>query len=334
MFFVLSGFLITALLVREEIESGTISLKAFYTRRALRILPAFLTFICVISVLIRYRLVTDVPWYSVVVACLYLSNLFGRGDTIGHLWSLSLEEQFYALWPLLFRKIGRMRALRVACGLIVLVSSFRAVAIMLSTSDFYFSGRVYERPWFRFDSVLAGCVVSLLLYSRSSSLMQRVPRLSPVLTFTTLIVWTIVAERYEWCRPLFLTVQMTLSAYLLLTIVALPSSSSAKLCCSTTLRWLGKVSYSVYLWQQVFLISRFPSWGVFRRFPVNVFCALMAGVISHYVIEQPFLKIKTRFQKSRKSSPTGSIPPKRHTDETERSSLKQAAEASFAEMTF
>jgi peptidoglycan/LPS O-acetylase OafA/YrhL len=304
MFFVLSGFLITGLLANEEEETGTISLKDFYARRALRILPAFLVFISIISLLIKCRLVTDVPWYTVVVACVYLSNVFGRGETIAHLWSLSLEEQFYAIWPAVFRRLRRRGALRFACGSVLIISSLRAASIILSTSSFYFSGRVYERPWFRFDSILVGCVISLSLLSVPKGLAVLVRHLPPIPIFLGLVSWTVLGQRFECCRPFYLTIQMGVTGYLLFSIVEYPTGLAAKLCCTLPLRWLGRISYSVYLWQQIFLISRVPSWGVLRQFPVNVICALVAGVISHYVVEQPFLRLKARLQKSTVSTPT------------------------------
>lgn len=99
LFFLLSGFLITGLLDREKTRTGAISLRAFYIRRVLRLFPALFIFLATQCVLIETRVVTDTPWYAVAACLLYVRNIWGRGSTTGHIWSLSLEEQFYTSWP-------------------------------------------------------------------------------------------------------------------------------------------------------------------------------------------------------------------------------------------
>src|SRR5579884_2593834 len=174
-FFVLSGFLITGLLCEESSTTGTVSLERFYTRRALRILPAFVVLVAVTSALIASGLITDVPWYTVAVSCLYLNDVFGTGQSLGHLWSLSLEEQFYLVWPLLMRTFSRRRMLPVACIAAAAIIMFRATAIHFEWWN-YNSAVFYERPWFRFDSILAGCILALL-FSNSAAAFAWVRRL-------------------------------------------------------------------------------------------------------------------------------------------------------------
>ena len=304
MFFVLSGFLITGLLCKEHVATGTISLKQFYLRRALRILPAFFALIAVMVVLIKLRFVTDVPWYTVAVACLYLSDIFGRGESMGHLWSLSLEEQFYTGWPLIMRTLGLRRSLWFACGSVVGIMAFRGTAIRLQLFD-YFSAAFYERPWFRFDSILIGCCIALFLYYRqpSTTVMKRwATVLTPAVIFPVLILWTMFAEDPVALRPFYLTVQLLLATTILFHVVVLPAGTVSRCLANPPLRFLGKISYSVYLWQQIFLITRQPDWGVLRVFPFNIACVLVAGVASHYLIERPFLKLKHNWSASRTKS--------------------------------
>ena len=111
LFFVLSGFLITGLLCQEEREHGRISIANFYINRILRIFPAYYFFLLAVTILMACRLITDVPWYTVGVCALYLRNIFGRGDSLTHIWSLSLEEQFYAIWPWTVARVGSRRLL-------------------------------------------------------------------------------------------------------------------------------------------------------------------------------------------------------------------------------
>lgn len=95
-FFVISGYLITTLLLREQSQTATISLSEFYVRRAYRILPAATVFLAIMLITRRHEL----TWYHAAMAALYLADFDPtRPMFFGHLWSLSVEEQFYLLWP-------------------------------------------------------------------------------------------------------------------------------------------------------------------------------------------------------------------------------------------
>src|SRR6516225_5035441 len=136
-FFVLSGFLITTLLVEEWNRRGSISLKTFYLRRALRLLPAFLTLLllCTLAGLfLSSAQERPARRQEVIVAGCYIANLPNLHHTpmpiLGHTWSLSVEEQFYLLWPLLLvlmlgLKLPRRRILLLVCGGILLSASLR-----------------------------------------------------------------------------------------------------------------------------------------------------------------------------------------------------------------
>lgn len=297
-FFVLSGFLITGLLCQEKATSGEIDLKRFYLRRALRILPAFLVFLITAAVLIATHRITDVPWYTVLISFLYLNNIFGRGESLGHLWSLALEEQFYALWPGTFKKLGERRALQLAVVAVISISVIRAAAIRLNLFDYY-SSVFYERPWFRFDSILIGCCMAIWLNKRIlASAVDNARRwMSPSVLLPVALIWTLWAERFPSLRPFYLTIQMVLAAAMLLHVVIVPEGIWPRIFSHASFRFIGTISYSVYLWQQIFMISNVPDWGWIRIFPFNVLASVFAGVASHYLIERPFLKLKRSLAK-------------------------------------
>ena len=131
LFFVLSGFLITGLLYRERSLTGSISFKRFYIRRALRLLPAFFLFLATVALLVRFGLVTDVPKIEFLECLLYLRNIFGRSLSLGHIWSLSLEEQFYLVWPISFFLLPRKHASAIVAWVCVAFMIWRGVAIAL-----------------------------------------------------------------------------------------------------------------------------------------------------------------------------------------------------------
>ena len=101
LFFVLSGYLITTLLLREEERTGFISLRFFYIRRALRLFPALWLYLFVVAVLTLAGWLPHNPWHSFFSSLLYFRNIVGRGHETDQLWSLSIEEQFYIIWPLI-----------------------------------------------------------------------------------------------------------------------------------------------------------------------------------------------------------------------------------------
>ena len=142
-FFVLSGFLITGLLCAEERQFGRISLRDFYLRRAFRILPAFSVFLGTVILLVHLGLITE-SRRTIIAALLFIKNFMGSGpSTLGHLWSLSMEEQFYLVWPILFRLVRRRFLLAPTLGLIFGIVLYRGVAIRIAPYDLgagYFRG--------------------------------------------------------------------------------------------------------------------------------------------------------------------------------------------------
>ncbi len=279
LFFVLSGYLITGLLRDEVGFTDTISLRAFYIRRACRLLPALLVFLAGIALLRFMGLITDVPLRDFLEALFYVHNIFGHSQSLGHLWSLSLEEQFYTLWPFLFMWLGSKRMLRVAIGLSITVMIWRGVAISFHLWD-YNAGVFYERPWFRFDALAVGCWLALGALPKS-------PKWAFILSAAGLTSWSLYGEQVS--RSLFITLQTLLAGALLYSVVNGGPLVRALLSLSW-LRWLGGVSYSLYLWQQIFTVST-PSIGWARQFPYNILMALTLAVVSRSWIEKPFLEL-------------------------------------------
>lgn len=285
-FFILSGFLITDLLCHEHAETGTVRLGAFYVRRIRRLMPAFLVFVLFLAIAIQMGWVTDVPWSSMAASLVHLRNVFGRGDTNAHLWSLSMEEQFYAVWPLLFLLAGPRKALVVSLVGVLGVSLVRGGMIALNVLD-YNRGIYYLRPWFRFDSLLLGCLLALAWNGgeRSRRLVQKlVAWCSPGVCLVALTLWSVYAEMTAM-KPVFLLVQGLLAAALVAGCALGGTHAWLRL---RSLRFLGLISYSLYLWQQPFLTTRTPDWGPLREAPLCVVMAFAAALASYYWVEKPF----------------------------------------------
>jgi len=296
LFFVLSGFLITSLLINERDHSGDIDVRAFYQRRLLRLGPALAVFLTAVALLAFARLIVDVRPYELFCCVFYVRNIFGRSDSLGHLWSLSLEEQFYLFWPWLMRWIGPRRMLRMALLAIVVISVARMVAIAAGWFD-YNLGITYVRPWFRFDSILIGCCIALgragdgAVMEGIDGIVRRTP---PLVLWTGLFGWTIWGNQmsHVW----FLTIQMLAAALVVLQLLSAPASSVRVLLCNRMLRHIGRVSYGLYLWQQLFTANPAARWGALQVFPVNVAASFTIAEISYHFVERPFLLLKERLR--------------------------------------
>lgn len=292
-FFVLSGFLITSLLLKELEVTRKISLKNFYMRRVFRIFPASYTYIFVIFILAQLHLVF-LNQHDMLHAVTYTSNYYnGRSWYVGHLWSLSVEEQFYLLWPLTLGLSGRRRGMVIAALVCVL-----APFVRVAEFHYIYASREGMGAWFETaaDCLAIGCLLAGMrdwlsrqrLYMRflSSNLFVIVPivilgmnYLHPELRYKYTLVWPAmnlgIALCIDWC-------------------IRFPNTTLGRFLNWHPMVFVGVLSYSLYLWQQPFLDRSVRSF--FTAFPCNVFFAFFAALASYYLVEKPFLKLKKRFE--------------------------------------
>ncbi len=304
MFFVLSGFLITWLLVKERRETANISLRRFYTRRVLRIFPAYYVFIAVSFAIDALRR-AHWPLGLGVSALLYLVNyynaLHGHPSTsIAHAWSLGIEEQFYLLWPALLsvtlargtRRVGVLLAL-----LIVAVVAWRSLLYLgLRTGAAY----VYNAFDTRFDNLAVGCLLAVWVeaprFQRVAALLGK-SAVAPILTLALLLLSrTRLGAAYHY--SLGFTVDAILMAIFLVQLLQVYQS---RLWCwleSPVLRHLGLLSYSLYLWHGWGLtIGRHVRFaGVGGQFAAGLIVSFALASGSYYLVERPFLALKEHFE--------------------------------------
>jgi len=288
-FFVISGFLITSLLISEQTATGGISLKLFYLRRALRILPASYIYLIVLSALCAWGLIT-VPWVSMICAFTYTINyLPGHAWQVGHLWSLSVEEQFYLLWPFAFSALGRRRGIGATAAVIAFARTGARVFLI---------GTAYrDLPMFPMvaDSLASGCLLAL---TRSWLERQRwyLKLFRPVPALATVTVVLILNRFAEY------TVVGVLGTSIInIGIALLVHRSVVKYedYVGAFLNWrpvafIGVLSYSLYIWQQLFLDRNSSSW--INAFPENILLAAGAALASYYVIEKPMMGLRRRLR--------------------------------------
>lgn len=279
-FFVLSGYLITTLLLQEHGRTGSISLRDFYVRRAFRIFPAALAFLTLVS-LLYWR---QIHWLHLAVAVLYLANMDNSRPWIfGHLWSLSIEEQFYLIWPLAMKKWHRHRTLILICVL-ALTPVFRAGLYALRVTN----GALGSLPVFA-DQLAIGCLLAVLK--------PRLPRISKPAAFIMLVA----ALTLHW-YPAITPVRTVFMLFILRPIVDIALAGLVLHVIQVPYRalnwppvaWLGRISYSLYLWQELFCSSRTLHFGYSLMLP-----AVGCACLSYYLVEQPMLRLRDRMRRKR-----------------------------------
>jgi peptidoglycan/LPS O-acetylase OafA/YrhL len=290
-FFVISGYLITNLLVAEHAKTGAISLREFYIRRAYRILPAAYAMVASIA-LAAWVGVLAIDAWDLLAAVTYTTNYhYGGGWELGHLWSLSVEEQFYLLWPVLLVIFGRRSIVPLAAAMLVLAPVFRALAWhYLERGD-----DVMEQAYpCVMDSIAAGCLLAgarpLLDKSRVYKWFTAGPGFVAVLAG---IVLAQLPTHYVLLDSVIdVSVMNVCLAILVDRFVRYPAGPAGKVLNWRPVMFVGTLSYSLYLWQEPFLNHR-----VHRsttEWPVNVVLAIACALGSYYLVEKPFLALRER----------------------------------------
>lgn len=317
LFFVLSGYLITHLLLREEAGRGRISLRNFYARRALRILPAALCYLAGLMV-ISHWLGLNVKWREIAASAFWYRNLLyggwaawepkllldGAEYFTGHYWSLSVEEHFYMVWPAVVAVMSSRYRPRLLLALVVILPVWRAANMKVGG----IMGINYWRTDFVSDYLVLGALLAVFEGQWRAhphwSRFWRSPWVlaaSAALILSPRILTWLTPASGALAKPLFLLgtvsgISLTAMGLVLLVGIAVHGRHDGmnRLLNSHTLTWLGAISFSLYLWQQIFCDPGMRAVGWY--FPFNAMAAIGAAIVSHYLIERPFLRWRHRFR--------------------------------------
>jgi peptidoglycan/LPS O-acetylase OafA/YrhL len=287
-FFVLSGFLITTLLLREKERTGRISLKGFYTRRFFRIIPIYLFTVLLYAVVLRVthdhvktaQFKAALPW---LLTFMQEYRPVAAGTVLGHAWSLGIEEKFYALWPLLLLALFpfRGRAL-VGLGLIIAV-------VLTFPNDFARS----------YGGLFIGAVLAIALSTSAHwTFVKRMPAV-PDAVLLLLILGTYALSCYS---PQFVLLFSGAVALLIASLVLRPGLTRTVLE-NRLLVYIGRRSYALYLIHVLVLnavtkiLERFivPNWIEVVSIAYTV--GVLGAELMHVGIEQPCIAVGRRLSK-------------------------------------
>jgi peptidoglycan/LPS O-acetylase OafA/YrhL len=292
-FFVISGFLITGLLLKEQAKQGDIRLGRFYFRRTLRIFPPYYAFIIVLIGLQAFGLI-ELMKGDVLHALTYTSNYHNRSWDTGHTWSLAVEEQFYLLWPAVLLLLGRRRGLMAAALLIVICPLIRIAESQLMPAMQDGIGYGFETIA---DALAVGCLLAgTRHWLKAQPLYQRILRSKLFFLIPLLVVAT--NTMHDHWRPFILFGFTLMNIGIALTIdwcVTNHQTRVGRLLNSGPMVYVGLISYSLYLWQQIFLNRN--SEAVTASFPLNIGLAFLCALASFYLLERPSLALRQRLEK-------------------------------------
>jgi peptidoglycan/LPS O-acetylase OafA/YrhL len=300
LFFAISGLLICSRLLAEEKTSGTISLRSFYIRRVFRILPAAVVYLLAAGALGLLHVI-PMPIGAWLSALFSVRNYYGAISTqantwyTGHFWSLAVEEHFYLLLP----------------GLLVVFAKRRTLVLGILILCFTVWQAIFLNGWpqrtdLRIDALLIPAFLAVLLQSERVVTWFRKwlhPLVAIILLAMVLVVIAKGGRPLEAIKPL-LKVTYPL---LILSTVLHPKGWMGWVLELAPLRWVGHISYSIYLWQQLFFLDvremhdSHAGWpvGGLQHLPFNLIAVFAMATLSYYFVEKPLVRLGHRLTHKR-----------------------------------
>jgi len=290
-FFIISGFLITTLLLKEQAKTGSISMGGFYTRRALRIFPASLAYLGIIATCYALGLLTLKPGDLIHALTYTINYRYNPAHWVRHLWSLSVEEQFYLLWPGLLWWVGNRKGMKAAWGVVIAGPAIRAIMLFVFHASDSALTKQFEAVA---DTLATGCLLSLNF--------NRIGAIHWYQRFQ--------ASKFFWIISLGLVLGgnglYVLGPGFFYVVGQSIANLGTALCIDWCIRnsngnvgrvlnwrpivYVGTLSYSLYLWQNAFLNPDWDAWPA--KLPINLLLAFLMAMGSYYIVEKPFLRLK------------------------------------------
>ena len=293
-FFTLSGFLITKILLKELNEFKNIHFKGFYIRRILRLFPALLVFYSIIAIQMQFGLIesTKVGFlYSFFYFYNFVPNQFYTGE-LGHTWSLALEEQYYLIWPLVINFLSKKKGvLFILFILITCIISIHIYPYLTIANNFKL-----ER-WFipAVGPIIIGSFFAWMIDKNEK-------KFNVYFEQKQLSLWVGITlflfPLYTPIMKLSFLFQSIGISIILIWIMFNQESRLTKILSVKGLTYLGTISYGLYVYQGLFLKTG-PSGTLWiQKFPQNIMLTFLTAIISFHLLEKPILKLKNKYKRT------------------------------------
>lgn len=268
LFFVISGYIITSLLLREEVRSQGVNVLAFFARRSLRILPPLFAFLAILVALRSAGYIAFADQNLVNSALFTCNTGFTQCDWwVAHTWSLAVEEQYYLCWPLLFVHLPpRLRPAFLTVSIAVLLAIF-----------------LWLPPAWHSNFISFACIATGALYATSGLVQTALQKIASPFLWVGVVGVLILgplgpaAKAVEAAIP-FLVLYVLFAAREIDWVMAILESRPLQI--------LGASSYSLYLWQQLFLAKP----GLYLHAPLPLLFLVMATAASVFLVEKPSIR--------------------------------------------
>ena len=294
-FFSISGFLICSLLLNEKHQTGTISLASFYIRRTFRILPPLLAYLVTLTTLRLSGLMPAIEPGEILTSALFVRNYFPAGSWYtGHFWTLAIEEHFYLFVPIVMSVLSWKAGLRFAITFVVCCAIIRWAEFVLWPDM-----KVEFRTEARLDAIMYGAIGAFLVFHSRSAVERYLTGFRAIG-----ILFAVVLTCYFFpAMPVRRTV-MAMAMPIPIIFTALHAETLlAKIFELSPVQWIGRLSYSLYIWQMLFLVPYDRPLGIFQSFPLALVCAFACAAISYYLIERPSIRLGHRLSNNVVTSP-------------------------------
>jgi peptidoglycan/LPS O-acetylase OafA/YrhL len=305
-FFIISGFLITYLLLKEkDTNQGKIDLLKFYTRRSLRIWPLYYLIICLSPLIINWVGQIEHPNY--VANIFFYNNFYSMQNPdawlfpLAHFWTLCIEEHFYIVWPLIIAFIPNKYLMRTFISLILLSIVYRGYVFLNSEEPWYY---LFMSTFSRYDALVIGAVTAYIHFVRpiklsTSKTLRIVVYLILLMAITNdnTALWN---DLFMACFKKYFYLALVLFAMLNFLFNDRPMFEFLN---NRIIKYLGKVSFGIYVYgliihelviQKLVLADGMNNVGIYWLLVLS--CSLLIPVISYELFEKQFLKLKKRFE--------------------------------------
>jgi peptidoglycan/LPS O-acetylase OafA/YrhL len=292
-FFVLSGYLITSLLLEERAKQGTVDYKAFYARRGLRLYPALVVACALVVVLEAASHLESAKQTGLEIATTltYTTDFFGAandthvwGAWLGHTWSLGVEEQFYLVWPVLLMTLAPdrlRRSIPILAGALAVVAALAAVTLGGHAATFSPLGAAFQ--------LIAGATLAVLPFKPPRWSWVGVPLLYALIWVLSGLMLSPNSARLSYGPMQLFTITSVL-------LVAWALAYAPRALTNRPIVWLGRRSYGFYLYHlPILALTKHEISSRSKGVAIAFALSLVLSAVSYQWIELPFLRLKGRF---------------------------------------